>query len=235
MATLTHLTDNVSTSNSTTTASISPVAGRHYLTTVTMALSAGNVPTTDLAVSGCNLTWTLLGSAVYGQGSAGRRRVYLFIGSGASPSSGVLTIDYTGTNAGTFQEHMWSVEEVQGLNSSTPTDGVVTGQSADSTSPLTLTISATPAAGDVTFGAFAGAESAGLTEEGSYTVLVDRSGGANTRSVLTQYRLAANDVTPTTSWTSTGSGGAGGVALLLKDSGAGGTTFNKAGFAAMGP
>lgn len=214
--TLTHLTDGVSTSNAATTASISPVADRWYYTSVTTALSAGNTPTTDLAVTGCNLTWALLGSAVYGTGVSGRRRVYVFRGTGGSPSSGTLSIDYTGTNSGTFQEHMWSVEEAQGLDA-TPEGAIVTGQTSDSTSPLSLTISGTPGSGDLSFGAFACAESAGADAEASYTALVDRSGGANTRSLVVEYRDASADTTPSVSWSSTGAGGAGGVVFLLKN------------------
>jgi hypothetical protein len=84
--------------NSTaTTASVTPVANRLYLLTVTSRTNITtdpNIPT----VTGNSLTWVSINSVVYDTTGASRRRVTLFRALGASPSSGTISVDFGGQN-----------------------------------------------------------------------------------------------------------------------------------------
>jgi hypothetical protein len=95
--------------NSYNTASITPTADKSVLVAVQARQGAGTpeIPT----VSGCGLTWTQVGT-YNPPANATNRRNTIFLGIGASPSTGALTIAFNGVT----QSHaMWSVHQLNGV------------------------------------------------------------------------------------------------------------------------
>src|SRR5688572_19470541 len=105
--TWTGLTEGVSTSDPTTTASVTPTANAQVLVAVGLAVSSGDPLTfgDGITVSGNSLTWTEIGTVFV---ASDRRRLWVFKGTGASPTTEGITINYIGS--GTFQEMAYSVD-----------------------------------------------------------------------------------------------------------------------------
>lgn len=98
--------------SSYTTASISPTANKLLLMSVVQYQSSGTAATPT--VTGAGLTWTVVTTAV-----RLNRRCTVFRATGASPSTGALTIDFAGN---TQSNCGWSVNEA--------TNAVITGTNA---------------------------------------------------------------------------------------------------------
>lgn len=203
----TELTQGSSTSNNASTASIAPTANAQVFLGVCLSLTTGG-PDDALSVSGASLTWTNLGQRIYGS----RRACWIYRGTAASPTSGAITINYTGF--GTFQELMWSIDEAVNVDSGTPTGA--TFNTTGSGTSMSVTISETPDAGDHVYGIFAqtgAAASPAINGELSDT-LSTINGGGNIRSIVVGYD-SAPDGTPTPGITWSGSEDYGGLALIV--------------------
>lgn len=202
----TNLDDGSGTSNPQSTGSITPTADSQVFVAVAMSISTG-VPTEDLTVSGGNLSWTHISYRTYGT----RRMIHVFRGTGASPSTGSLSIEYTGT--GTFQEVFWSVDEATGVDSTTPNDNAVAAFDAGVTS-LAVGDVGTPGAGDFTYGAFALEGGSSSASPDSGTQLSYNGSGTGVRELLVYYDGAASpDETPSITWT--GSCDAGAIGMII--------------------
>ncbi len=147
--------------NSSSTASISPSANKLELLTVSSRtdISANpNQPT----VTGNGLTWVAVNSIVYDTTSTSRRRVTLFRAMGASPTSGALSIDFSGQ---TQTDITWSVDELSGVDTTGTSGSGAIVQSATnkdetgSATSLAITLSS--------FGNTANATYAGIGKDGN--------------------------------------------------------------------
>ncbi|MGZ4617186.1 MAG: hypothetical protein ACXV3F_00350 [Frankiaceae bacterium] len=114
----TALTTGSDTTNQTTaytTASITPSANQPVLVAVLTTVGSGSTPTAS--VSGCGLTWTLVDNTTIGS-----RTAWLFLGIGASPTTGALSIAGDGTT--TTTSCLWQVTQCAGVDTATA-NGVV--------------------------------------------------------------------------------------------------------------
>ena len=143
------LTENVDATDldSYATASITPAGNELILIAVNSFISEGSpaVP----AVSGNGLTWVEVATS----GVNDNRRLTVFRALGASPSTGVVTIDFS---AVTQQDCKWIISEFAnvdtgGSNGANAVVQAVVG--SVSTSPHSATLAAFGDAGNATFGA----------------------------------------------------------------------------------
>jgi hypothetical protein len=203
--------------NSTaTTASVTPVANRLYLLTVTSRTNITtdpNIPT----VTGNSLTWVSINSVVYDTTGASRRRVTLFRALGASPSSGTISVDFGGQN----QTHVsWVLDECTGMDTS-GTDGsgaiVQSATNKDETgtnTTFTVTLSAFSDSNNATYCSKGDVDSTLTHSAGSgFTLLGSEQGGTNDITTHTEFK-ASNDTTA--DWSASNFIFPGGVAIEIK-------------------
>ena len=138
---VTHLTnDNTGGSTSFTTASITPPSNQLVIVTVAQNLAGGDgSPVPTPSVSGCNMTWQLIGTRL--NSTDDQQRISIFRGMAANPTTGALTIQTTFSSTSCF----WSVDSFRptAKNGSNGSGAVVQygTASADTTDPLNMTIS----------------------------------------------------------------------------------------------
>jgi hypothetical protein len=185
-----------------TTATIQPLSNSQVFLSFAIAVASGGAePGNSVTVAGCGLTWTPVSTVTW----SGRRRIWVYRGTAASPTSGQITIDYTG--AETFQECIYSIAQAINVNSVTPTSNAATNTSAGS--PIQVTIGGTADTGDHTYFTVACENAAGVTGEATLTVLASSIGGANVRSLSTGYSsIAPVDQTPSASYAGVNAAGA---------------------------
>lgn len=205
---ITHLTDGVSTSDPATSAEITATAGSVVFLTVGVAVSGGAVTFNNISIGGtASISW----SQVEFIGYASRRGLWVYQGTVAGDTTGTVTMDYTG--GFTYQETMWSIDMVTGVDSGDPIDAPVEHEEIFITS-ITLPDVGTPDDGDYIFAAY-GYENAanGFALDGAYTTLALRNGGANLRTLATGYDSTPFDETPSASWSTDGH--TGGIAFII--------------------
>ena len=156
-----------------------------------VASGTPNAPT----VTGCNLTWNLIGTA-NNNPPAANHSVNFYYAIGSSPSAGQLTTDF----AGQTQTHIiWSWSECTGINITTPVvSGSFTelGQNHSSgVDPFILTLPAFGSASNAAFGAVAGFTTVNLAPASDFTEIHDIpfTDGASTNSFQSQWKI--NDTT----------------------------------------
>ena len=220
---ITNLDNGTTTSNPATTATLSPSSGSMLIVSVAAAVSSAPPGIGTLDISGCGLTWT----QVDGQQWGARRDMFVWAGTG-TPTSGTLTITYT-PNAYTFQEMMYSVEQVTGFDSGSPYDTPVKNTAVGN---LDLPDVGTPGSGDGIFSFFAHENADNnLDFTTGITELARESGGANVRQIITGYeRDESMDETPGVT-NDGGSNATGGIAFIVNSgsSGAGDRTLASSG------
>ena len=81
------------TATTVATTSITPVANRLYLVSVT-SLTAVSVAPNPPTLSGNGITWVLYGASVFDDTGTSLARATFFYGISASPTAGVLTADF---------------------------------------------------------------------------------------------------------------------------------------------
>jgi hypothetical protein len=147
----TNLLQAGSTGNSPyTTGNITPTANK-IIIAMCSAYNSSAIPDT-MTISGCNLTWTKIGSA-----QATTTRVTVWWGVGNAPSTGALTIEASGAvNAS------WCVAELTNAHISMPIVQQVPNTATGATS-ITATLSAFEKATNATMGAFGCNSSGGST------------------------------------------------------------------------
>lgn len=185
------------------TGSITPTANRLILAAVGHSRAgsgANEVPT----LTGNGLTWVEVGTVQSADASAGRR-VTVFRAMGASPSAGVVTIDFAGATQGRCA---WSIVEFSDVDTG-GTNGsaaVVQFQTASATTGTAGTADFTAAFGDAvnnaTYSAIttAGGTANPITEEAGFTELHDLQPGTEAQRLETMWRLG-EDQTPAPTWT----------------------------------
>lgn len=147
------LTSGSDTTDTTSyaTASISPSSNKLILAVVfNFKSGTAEVP----ALSGNGLTWVNVANILSGAGTT--RRLSVFRALGSSPSSGVITIDFSGnTQLGV----VWAVSEFDNVDTS-GTDGSgaivqsVTDDAVSQASPYSVTLASFGNVNNATFGAF---------------------------------------------------------------------------------
>jgi hypothetical protein len=196
--TATHLTTSGSDSSlsSYATASISPTANRLVLLAVTSNFTATpNQPT----VSGAGLTWVVVATKLDSDPS---RRVTVFRALSASPSSGVLTIDFAGQGQSRCS---WSVSEFANVDRTGTNGSNAIVQSASNTnqgttaSGITVTLGAFGNANNATYGAVRTGSPLAITPGSGFTELGEFDGSATT--IETEWKNS-NDTSVDWSWAS---------------------------------
>jgi len=200
------------TGSSVDTASITPTANRLVLATVAMAFD-GDPGSNVLSLSGNSLTWVRLLEQRYG---APRRTLGVFRALGASPTAGVVTI--SSSSAAAEQNAAWSLVEFAGVDTSgTNGSGAVDTPAAAATASggaasLTLTITGTPATGDVTWAGFGGQD--GMLTFASDALWVTLSTAPDSADVMVRVDWdEGQDQSPTWTWSSGQAAAAIGVIL----------------------
>lgn len=209
-ASLTSGSDIVDAS-SFTTASITPTANR--LIIVVVANRDATTPTPVPTISGNNLTYVEIANVAF----VTRRRITMFRAMGASPTTGVITIDMGGD---TQENCRWSVYEFDGVDTTgTNGSGAVVQSATNSANAASLTVTLA-AFGSTDNGATAGfgkGNTQDTVNETGWTEIHDvTSEGA---SIETQWRVD-NDTTASASWTT--ASGTGGIAIEIKAAAAAG-------------
>lgn len=140
------------------TASVTPTANRlQLLAVVTGLLSTAEAVTTP-SVSGCNLTWELVGTEQLWDNGAGSYWVHLnlYRALGSSPTTGQITFDMPG---GLSDYQAWSLVEVAGIDTS-GTNGsgaivqVTSTHNATTSTNLSTTLNAFADSDNFTYGVF---------------------------------------------------------------------------------
>ena len=211
--TLTNKTNDVSTSDPTTTASITWTAGARGIASVAMACSGVDIEpgSGNVTITGGGVTWNQLDYIAWG----GRRGLYVFLSDG-TPTNATLSIDYTNVNClltGSFQEFQYSVDEITGFNTSDVDDP--TTSIAEAAVASNLPDVGTIDSGDLVYAAF-GMENANdnLQAAAGSTEHVKREGGGNVRSLLVEYSIT--DDTPGATWDTNGFVGAIGFIINME-------------------
>ena len=151
-------------STSYTTASITPAANAQVYVAV-MTQPTGTGISSNPVVSGCNLTWTLVDATT---GGAFTRTMTVWRGTGASPTTGVLTITDTATDT----QCSWSVVQLTNQDPTTPVVQSVHGTVTQVTNP-SLAFGAQVTAGNATL-AFVGYNQTGTITAGTGWTSIDQ-------------------------------------------------------------
>lgn len=211
------------------TASITPGANKLILLTVWSFAQIASTPFySPSSVTGNGLTWTLVGSQDYFPDEAGaptvnlHSRVSVYRAVGASPTTGPITVTYSGTQPDGIA---WAVRQYDGVDV-TGTNGANAivqwvGKQSAPTHPapnLSITLAALGSAANATYGAFGGPWDAAngdpitLGVGSGYTQL--SSGGANWLWWMDEIKLAGSTTVDATSTLDAES--LGGIAIEIK-------------------
>ena len=198
---VTNLTSGSASGATASTASISPSAGEVIYLTVASAVQGGETPggAESWTISGCGLTWSLISKSVYGS----RRGAALYRGSGGTPSSGTISLQWNDDGSGTPQEYIWVVDKVTGADDTTPNDSAATPVTTVGGTSITMGSLGTPDAGDYAYASFVhtGASSAMTLNSELETKTAEVGGGAEVRRVLAAYDTSPDgSPTPGVTW-----------------------------------
>lgn len=182
MATFTQLTNGYAFANPTDSASITPE------TAAIVALWTYN-QTGAPSVSGCSLTWTLLGSVQFDAGNTYDLHVFKGVG---TATTGALTFSGGGGEA-----FAWSVFSLSGtVNAASPVimTNIVTNSGSGTT--VSASLGAFEDAANDTVTCLAAAAGGGVTPKGGWTELIEHAGMFGGEKMQTQY-IGSNDASPT--------------------------------------
>lgn len=199
---VTNLTSGSASGATAATASISPSAGDVIYLTVASAVQGGETPDPgeSWTISGCGLTWDLVSKSIFGT----RRGAAVYRGSGGTPSSGTISLQWNDGASGTPQEYLWVVDKVTGADGTTPNDAAATPVTVAGGTSITLGSLGTPDAGDYAYASFAhtGASSAMTLNSELETKTAEVGGGAEVRRVMAAYDSTPDGTpTPGVTWT----------------------------------
>lgn len=208
---VTNLTTSFSNADqsSYTTASISPLANALILAAVAHWSNA-TIPAPTPTLSGNGLTWVSITTVTL----VGGYRLTLFRAMGASPSSGVVTIDFGGDVQGQIE---WSIGQVTGVDTSgTHGSGAIVQSATNTVLPgtsLTVTLGAFGHVNNGAFGAFYPNNSRTPAVGSGFALMGMADGGGSQESLLTEWR-GDNDTTVDASWPT--SSNAAGLAIEIQ-------------------
>lgn len=188
-------TQGAQSASSITTASVSPTA-KVYMVAVNSRTGIStdpNVPT----LSGWGITWNQIATAQHDIAGSSRKRITLFWGYNASPSSGTLTADFSGQ---TQTDMGIVVDEITNADTSSPIVQSVTATDDTITvSTLTATLAAFADADNATYSAGGiGSTTSTFTPGTGFTTVSNLSTGTSNR-LSTQFR-SDNDTSVDMSW-----------------------------------
>lgn len=209
MVTFTNLTPATDTVDRTsyTTASVSPTANRLILVSVHSYINTGSTNPPQPIVTGNGITYSLVKEQNVDTSGTDRATMWLFRGMSGSPSSGAITIDFSGV---TQSATSWSVNQSSNDVDTTGTNGSGAIVSAN------------------TVGATAG--SAGTTATVNYAQAI---ASGNSCFAAYSYQLSTAGGTPRTNWTelSDTAAGVAGHSAEYRETGASGETAASGTFA----
>lgn len=198
------------------TASISPVANRLYLAAF-VARTNISADTNTPTLSGCGITWVAVANIAWDTSSTSRKKLTLFRGLSASPTSGALTVDYGGQAQ---TQHDWIVDEVSDIDTGGTSGSNAVVQSATNknetvdTATLTATLAAFSSLSNATYGVFTTDTTVGVTVGSGFTQLATVTDAqVSALRLMSEYKLT-NDTT--VDFTPGNSCMKGGIAIEIK-------------------
>lgn len=215
--TFSNKTSGTGEGTSVNTASVTPASNKLQLLAIGARRGDSTNPATP-AVTGNGLTWVEIANIQFDTSGSSRRTMFLFRAMGASPSSGAITIDWSGVTVNTT----WILDEVTGMDTS-GTNGsgaIVQSATAKDESVTTSSFSVSFAAGDsndagnAVYGFMAEADGGHtITAGADFTELDEQANAFTSMLCQTEYTTATKTGA---SWTSSGSVQAGGIIVEVK-------------------
>jgi hypothetical protein len=202
---------STTTATSANTASVTPGSNKLILIPVWSTISAGTPAVPGL--TGNSLTYVQIATIQ----NTTDRRLTLFRAMGSSPSSGAVTIDFSGVSQTWIA---WSVVEVAGVKTSgsNGADAVVQSatNTANSATSLTVTLAAYANSNNRPFGAFLREANGTITPETGYTALGPQVGN-NTVVIRAESEWLPNATDTSVSATWAASNNSAGIAIELAE------------------
>jgi hypothetical protein len=187
-----------STSVATASGAFTPVANR--LCRATIVTRGGSNMYNQPSVSGCSLTWSLV--ARRSATALATHSQWVFVGWGASPSSGEVT--FTAGGADTFDAAIIQVDEVTAGGPLYVSQ--VVHKQFDTADPALQTIAITPIEGNCLLCGVTRQTAGSCTELSGWTELKDDNTATTTVQLATYYRLSTDTVVGGTTSSTTGGG-----------------------------
>jgi hypothetical protein len=202
-----------------TTASVTPSANALLLLTVSASVTGGSAAPT---ITGNGLTWVQVVTRQTSYGDSwDSRRITIFRAMGASPTTGTITIDFSGI---TQSRCLWSLSEFTGADTSgTDGSGAIVqsgGNDQSGGTSLTVTLSAFSSANNMAYGAIHHWWNEATTLGTGFSEIYDTTTSSGTTGFQTQYKL--NDETVDWSWTTSVRASAIALEILASSGGGGG-------------
>ncbi|MPZ50719.1 MAG: hypothetical protein GEU75_15710 [Dehalococcoidia bacterium] len=200
------------------TASISPAANRLIIALVLNRVGAGTPNTPSL--SGNSLTWVQQRTEV--EAATFRYRISVFRAMGASPSSGAVSISFSGQ---TQNYCGWIIAELSGVDTSGSNGvGAIVQDNgyANTTNTLTpsVSLSAFESAANATLGCFIHGQGTPINPGAGFTEVADISVESN-EQIYMEFRAGNDTTVDCTATTGTGNF-SGGIALEIRAAAVGG-------------
>jgi len=193
--------DTTGTADDYTTASIAPTGNELVLAMIvnTRFTATPAVPT----LSGNGLTWVQVATVTINPSTDHDMRLTLFRAMGASPSSGVVTINVGGVD--THSGCAWVITEFSGVDT-TGSDGAnaivqaVTNSDIATPTSLTVTLASFASATNAAYGGINVNSNPGITQGTGFTEIADIALTAPNNKLETEF-LASEDTSVDWSWT----------------------------------
>src|SRR6266702_1460528 len=220
LVSITNLTSGADIDGNSTaaTASISPASNNLILVAVNSRTNITADPN-QATLTGNGLTWVAIATIVWDTTSASRKRITLFRGLGASPTSGAISIDFGGQNQTDVD---WVVDQAAGIDTSGANGAGAVVQSATNkdetaTSPtLTVTLGAFSNTNNATYGVLASDGSHTLSSVGagfSQLATNETQGGGSGIDIVSEWKVS-NDTTVDATFSANAM--LGGIAIEIK-------------------
>lgn len=173
------------------TASVTPGSNKLMLLAVSSKTTSSTDPNIP-SISGNGLTWVQVGSSVvFDPTSSSRRRITLFRALGASPSTGAITISFSGQSQSTI---LWTLDEVSGMDTSgTNGSGAIVQSNTNNSqaTPITsfsVTLSAFADINNATYGCFAQDGSSQSIEGSGFTKYGDANNSSDFLWLMSEFK-----------------------------------------------
>lgn len=217
---ISNLTASYSTGtiSSAVTASISPSSNALILLSVMSRRGDSTEPSVP-TVTGNGLTWVNITSIYYDTASTSRKKLSLFRAMGSSPTSGTVTIDFSGENQ---TDIFWTIDEATNVDTSGTNGSGAVVQSATAKEDagdgglLTVTLGAFSSTNNATYGTFTSDNGGGSAiTVGSGFTLLNEQHPVGLQETLTEWNVG-NDTTVDATTPSSAGQCTGGIAVEIK-------------------
>ncbi|MGH3658539.1 MAG: hypothetical protein ACRDUA_17930, partial [Micromonosporaceae bacterium] len=224
MVTFANLTSGSARNDNTTyvTASVAPGANRLVLLAISTFETTATQPTTP-SVTGCGLTWVLVGSFDHDTAGGDRSSCFVFRAMGAAPTAGAVTAVFPAS----VSRCCWSIDEADGVDTGGTNGSAAVVQFVTATGTSLTSITGTLAAfadpGNATYGAFGVQASSGttFTPGAGFTTLAVANG--QSFAVCFTEATTGADTSVDGSWSASGRAG---VLAIEVAAGGGGTALD---------